>query len=72
MLNLNTSILSELPIILPPAHEQAVIGEAILSLDNKVALSSDKLDGLLRVKKALMQDLLTGKVRVNLNESAAI
>jgi len=64
MLNLNTSILSELPIILPPAHEQAVIGEAILSLDNKVALSSDKLDSLLRVKKALMQDLLTGKVRV--------
>ena len=74
MLNLNTSILSELPIILPPEHEQAVIGEAILSLDNKVALSSDKLDGLLRAKKALMQDLLTGKVRVNLTdkESAAV
>lgn len=72
MLNLNTSILSELPIILPPAHEQAVIGEAILSLDNKVALSSDKLDSLLRVKKALMQDLLTGKVRVNQNDSVAI
>ena len=64
MLNLNTSILSELPIILPPEHEQAVIGEAILSLDNKVASRSDKLSGLLRVKKALMQDLLTGKVRV--------
>jgi len=64
MLNLNTSILSDLPIILPPEHEQTVIGEAIVSLDNKVASSSDKLSGLLRVKKALMQDLLTGKVRV--------
>ncbi len=72
MLNLNTSILSDLPIILPPKHEQTVIGEAIVSLDNKVDLSSSKLDGLMRVKKALMQDLLTGKVRVNLNDSVAI
>ena len=74
MLNLNTSILSDLPIILPPKHEQTVIGEAIVSLDNKVDLSSSKLDGLMRVKKALMQDLLTGKVRVNLTdkESAVV
>lgn len=64
MLNLNTSILSELPIVLPSEKEQTMIGETIASLDNKVALSSAKLDSLQIVKKALMQDLLTGKVRV--------
>ena len=68
MLNLNTSILSDLPVVLPSEQEQTIIGEAIVSLDNKVALSSAKLDSLQIVKKALMQDLLTGKVRVKLSE----
>lgn len=64
MLNLNTSILSELPVVLPPEHEQKTIGKAILSIEAKIAVAAAKLDSLLITKKALMQDLLTGKVRI--------
>lgn len=67
MLNLNTSILSELPVVLPSEHEQMVIGDAILSLEKKIVLRTERLDCFLRVKQALMQDLLTGKVRVNVD-----
>lgn len=63
MLNLNTSILSEMPVALPSEREQVIIGETISSLDNKVALNSAKLDSLQIVEKALMQGLLTRKVR---------
>lgn len=53
-------------------HEQNIIGEAIFSLDNKVNLSKGKLYGFINIKKALMQDLLTGEVRVTSNESVAL
>lgn len=35
--------------------------------DKEVALLSRKVDGLRRRKKGLMQQLLTGKVRVNVD-----
>ena len=67
MLNLNTSILADLPVILPPKGEQSVIGDAISSLDDRVRCCQEKLGTLKSAKKALMQDLLTGKVRVNVD-----
>ena len=73
MLNLNTSILADLPVILPPKNEQSVIGDAISSLDDRVRCCQEKLGALQSVKKALMQDLLTGKVRVNVdNKETAV
>jgi len=68
MLNLNTAILADLPIILPPDDEQEIIGDAISALDNRISSCHRKLVSLTRVKSALMQDLLTGKVRVNVSE----
>lgn len=68
MLNLNTSILADLPIILPPENEQKTIGGAISSLDSQVNSMTRKLAGLIKTKKALMQDLLTGKVRVKVDQ----
>jgi type I restriction enzyme S subunit len=65
MLNLNTSILSELPVILPPIDEQKIIAKTIESLDQRKSSLSLKYEKLQSTKKALMQDLLTGKVRVN-------
>ena len=67
MLNLNTSILAELPVVLPPKGEQSVIGDAVLSLDNTINNCQEKLKMLSLLKKALMQDLLTGKVRVKVS-----
>ncbi|MGE4126274.1 MAG: restriction endonuclease subunit S [Pusillimonas sp.] len=64
MLNLNTSILGNLPVVLPSKSEQVSIGQTIIALEEKIQLKSAKLLALEKLKKALMQDLLTGKVRV--------
>lgn len=67
MLNLNTSILSELPVILPSIGEQRIIADSMNSLISTLEAKEAKLIQLNSAKKALMQDLLTGKVRVQVN-----
>lgn len=52
---------------LPPLDEQKIIGDAISQVDNFLDKRINKLDHLVATKKALMQDLLTGKVRVRVN-----
>ncbi|KUJ86688.1 MAG: hsdS2 [Halomonas sp. 54_146] len=59
--------LKKMKIALPPLDEQKAISETLGSLDAKVLRTKEKLDQTLRLKKALMQDLLTGKVRVNVD-----
>ncbi|HNO75567.1 MAG TPA: restriction endonuclease subunit S [Nitrosomonas mobilis] len=70
--NINLDILQPFQIPLPSAEEQELIANAIGSVDVRVNVLLEKLERTKSTKKALMQDLLTGKVRVNLNESAAI
>ena len=71
--NLSAGIIKELLIPVPPKHEQKNIVEILQSIDNRTQLVTDSLNCKLKIKKALMQDLLTGKVRVKLTdkESAA-
>jgi len=49
---------------LPPLDEQKKISSSILSIDQKITTTNQKLSALTHTKKALMQDLLTGKKRV--------
>ena len=58
----------------PPFAEQVEITNALLAIDKKIKLLNKKMSIFQSTKKALMQDLLTGKVRVNLTdkESAAV
>jgi type I restriction enzyme S subunit len=49
--------------------EQQKIVDALKSLDSKIRLIKTKLNVLKDTKKALMQDLLTGKVRVNTSQA---
>lgn len=56
----------------PPMQEQQQISVSIQSVDHAQASKQSKLEQLGSIKKALMQDLLTGKVRVKLTNSAAI
>jgi type I restriction enzyme S subunit len=62
-------------IILPESvEEQEVIGKILLSLDDHLFAIEDDLRGFRRLKKGLMHDLLTGRVRVPesmLREAAA-
>jgi len=53
-----------IPIAVPPKIEREKITKAILSVDCKLKKSNRILKQYVNLKQALMQDLLTGKVRV--------
>ena len=58
----------ELEIALPNTlKEQKQIVSILQSIDKRIDSVSDKLKLIKNIKKALMQDLLTGKVRVNVD-----
>lgn len=61
------TIINGLSIVLPPVDEQRAIVNALDSVDVNIDNRTAKLNAHLKQKKALMQDLLTGKVRVSVN-----
>ncbi len=61
---INKSAFSALLVQVPPLSEQIKIGKIIKTIDDSLMTKQDKLSSLRNIKKALMQDLLTGKVRV--------
>ena len=52
---------------IPEKKEQQTIVNALKSIDSKIDLGSQKQAENMKIKKALMQDLLTGKVRVKVD-----
>lgn len=60
--------LSAIPVPVPPVAEQKRIVDVIASIDTRINRHLDKLKNTCDIKKALMQDLLTGKVRVKLTD----
>lgn len=64
---LNLGSIARLNILCPPLVEQAEIGNAIAELDDVVVAEKTKLAALQTLKKGLMDDLLTGKVRVGVS-----
>ncbi|MFL6281541.1 MAG: restriction endonuclease subunit S [Pyrinomonadaceae bacterium] len=63
MLNLNTSILSELPLELPPLGEQTKIAEVLTNWDASIEQAEKLITAKALRKRGLMQQLLTGKNR---------
>ncbi len=66
--NLNAEIVKGLKIVLPPLPEQQKIAEILTTVDDKINLLKNKKDKLEMLKKGLMNDLLTGKVRVKIDD----
>jgi type I restriction enzyme S subunit len=64
---LNKENVESLKIVLPPSEEQSVITEILLSIMHQQETLEQKLSQIQSIKKSLMQDLLTGKVRVTVN-----
>lgn len=64
---INRTELAEYRFALPPVDEQEVIADALMALDERIDSGHLKLNAVRSVKKSLMQDLLTGKVRVKVN-----
>lgn len=59
--------LESLKVAIPPLEEQKKIAAVLTSTDQEIETLQSQLDGLKQEKKALMQVLLTGKRRVQLN-----
>ena len=56
---------------LPPLQEQQKIASVLAAADKDIEVLEAKLSHLKQEKKALMQQLLTGKIRVQVEESVA-
>jgi len=56
--------ISEFEFGLPPLFEQKKIAEILSTVDKRLELLRNKKEKLVRIKKGLMNDLLTGKKRV--------
>ncbi len=59
--------IGKLSFSLPPLSEQKKIASILTSVDEMIENTQKQIDKLQDLKKSLMQDLLTGKVRVTVN-----
>jgi len=66
--HLNTTDLRCEYIPLPPIEEQEMIAKTLASVQSKFVLLENRKEQIKNTKKALMQDLLTGKVRVKVDK----
>ena len=66
MLNLNTGILSELPIIVPPMKEQEKIADSLGSINHMTEQISNQIALAQKLKIAISTDLLSGRKRVSI------
>jgi type I restriction enzyme S subunit len=65
---INLEEVRRLWVVLPPDDERAQIADSLHAIDRAISLAATRLKSYVDVKKALMQDLLTGKVRVKIDE----
>jgi type I restriction enzyme S subunit len=63
--SINTNILRSLPLIVPPLPEQQKIAEILSTVDKKIELEMKRKGQFEQIKQGLMNDLLTGKKRLN-------
>ena len=57
-------MLTDLQISIPSEQEQSRIGEFMMNLDNLITLHQCKLEKCRKIKQGMMQQLLTGKIRL--------
>ncbi len=65
--NISQTDIKNYYLALPSFDEQKVIGDSISQIDRVLSAKKNKLVKMNNTKKALMQDLLTGKVRVKVD-----
>lgn len=68
----STKDLKSIFIPMPDLPEQKAIAEKLDSVDDLIECKEKHVASVKRTKKALMQDLLTGKVRVKINEKELV
>lgn len=71
-LEISKSALENFKIPVPPIEEQIEIAKILSSVDEKMSVEKVKKESLQIIKKGLMQSLLTGKVRVKVDEDEVV
>lgn len=69
--NLKYPHFAKIKVFIPERQEQEAIAEVLAAADEEIAIRAKELKGLQEEKRALMQQLLTGKRRVRLPVSEA-
>lgn len=64
----NVNALNQMKIVLPSIYEQKKITTILTNMDNVLNIELDKMVQIQKIKRGLMQDLLTGRVRVKPDE----
>jgi len=64
----NVNALNQMKIVLPSIYEQKKITTILTNMDDVLNIELDKMVQIQKIKRGLMQDLLTGRVRVKLDE----
>jgi type I restriction enzyme S subunit len=64
---LNTQLLKEIKILLPPLEEQQKIAQVLSTVGKKLEIERNEKAKLERIKQGLMDLLLTGKIRIKVN-----
>jgi type I restriction enzyme S subunit len=64
VLHLNHDLIKSIEIPIPALEEQKRIAQILSTIDIKLSIQLDKKSKLERIKKSLMDDLLTGKKRI--------
>jgi len=65
MLNLNTGILSGLPLVIPPKEEQDKIANSLSSINERSKKIGDQISLAQNLKAAISSDLLSGRKRIS-------
>ena len=61
---INLGPISEIILVLPPKEEQTAIANVLSSMDKEIETLNSKLEKYRNLKTAMMQKLLTGKIRL--------
>lgn len=62
--NISQSVLADLDINIPSKEEQIKIGEYFSNLDHLITLHQQKYDKYAQIKKAMISELITGKIKL--------
>lgn len=62
--NLNKDKVAKLDVLVPPIEEQSAIASILSDMDNEIEALEQKLEKTRQIKQSMMQQLLTGKIRL--------
>jgi type I restriction enzyme S subunit len=62
--SISKTSLGQLPILLPSVQEQEAIADALIDMDHEIQILKERLTKTRALKQAMMQELLTGRIRL--------